>query len=879
MQTKAAHIDNDFALRAKLPQYFRYGALGALGIVLLAVVVGFYRERSRSPFKLKSEHAQLSTDVVAEVNGYERLESDAGLSKYYIKADHAKTFSDNHQELENVYLETYDADGVSNNKMTAESALYIPEEAKNFTAYLKGDVNIETREQLKVKTNNVVYTKKTDTADADELVEFERGNIRGHAVGASVKITGRSVDLLKDVEIEAFDSPELSKAGVRYAKINAGSASFDQASNKIDLHENVAINIASTAKGNNPARNTDVRANRASVTLAGSDAKSAALKQFELFDDVHIVSTESGAAPTTIDAGYALYDKDADRYELKNGAHVVASANNQPTDMTASSAVFEQGAHKLALTGDVRITQGASYLSGDSIYADLFADNKIRSGVVRGNASARQSTPERTTNVAAPELNASYNDARQLQDANAIGESTVEIVPNGASGYAQVVAKAVRGIGLAFKGEGLIDKMRTDGRTTIQLNAAGGTADAANKRITADVVTTAFAANGKDISRAEAVGDAELYVEPLQAAADNYRTTIDAPRFNCEFYAGNNVRTCVGGRKTKTVRVPTVPADRRGTQTLFADQVTATFAEASRDVERLDAAGNAKFTELDRTTVASEMTYTSSDATVRLRGGEPTTWDSTSRARAREIDWDTKNAKSYMRGGVSTTYYNRKQMGDAAPFASSDKPVFVTATSAEFDHNAQTGLYVGNARGWQENNFVRADKLLIRQREGQLSAEGAVQSGLYNAKIKRNAREASVPVFAQAASLSYERDARVLRYRGNVDIRQGTDRMTSGSADVYLDEKNEVSRTVAETSVVMTQPGRRAVGDWAQYTADNELAVLRGSPATVTDSENGSSQGGELTFNMRDHRVTGQGTTKQNPTARTRSVYRVKTSQ
>ena len=126
MQAKAAHIDTDFRLRAKLPQYARYFAVGAIAVVLLAVVIGFYRERSRSPFKLKSEHAHLSTDVVAEVNGYERLESDNGQSKYYIKADYAKTFSDDHQELENVYLETYDADGNSTNKMTAESALYVP---------------------------------------------------------------------------------------------------------------------------------------------------------------------------------------------------------------------------------------------------------------------------------------------------------------------------------------------------------------------------------------------------------------------------------------------------------------------------------------------------------------------------------------------------------------------------------------------------------------------------------------------------------------------------------------------------------------------------------------------------------------------------------
>jgi lipopolysaccharide export system protein LptA len=100
--------------------------------------------------------------------------------------------------------------------------------------------------------------------------------------------------------------------------------------------------------------------------------------------------------------------------------------------------------------------------------------------------------------------------------------------------------------------------------------------------------------------------------------------------------------------------------------------------------------------------------------------------------------------------------------------------------------------------------------------------------------------------------------------------------MTASSADVYLDEQNELSKTVAETNVVMTQPGRRATGSWAEYTAVNETAVLRGEPATVTDAENGTSQGSELTFNMRDNRVVGQGRTKHDAAARGRSVYKVK---
>lgn len=877
MSTREANITN-YDLRAKLPGFLRYFALAAIAAALVIVVAGYFRERSKSDFRLKGEHANLSLDVIAEVEGYERLETEDGVAKYLIRADYAKTFADNHQELTNMRLEVYGDDGAVN-KLASDSALYVPGPDKNFTAYLKGNVNIETSEALKIKTNNIVYTRKNETADADELVEFERDNLKGRSFGATVRIAEKQLELLRDVEIETFESPELAKSGVRYAKVNSSSATLDQVANKIALDGGVAVKISSKTESGG-TRSTEVQAARAAIYFVPVDGQSPRLKRVELFDDVQIASVESGQAPTNLNAGYALYDKDADRYELRNGAHITTRTNEKPTDIQASEAIFEQLAGKLALTGNAKITQGGDNLTGDAINADLFRDNRVRYAIIRGNASARQTTTERTTLVAAPELNATFNDARQLESANAIGPSTGEVTPSNNAGYTSVVIAAARGIGARFKGDGLIDAMRTDGRTTINLNVPNNEPDAANKRLTADAVKTVFNANGKDIARAEAAGDAELFIEPLNAGRDIYRTTIRAPRFDCEFFpTGNNVRSCVGGTKARVERAPTSPAGGRGTQYLTADQLTAHFGERSTDAERLDATGSAKFTEGDRNAIANQMTFTQADQTVRLRGGDPTVWDSVARARAREIDWDTRNSKSYLRGGVSTTYYSRKKMRDATPFGSSEKPVFVTGESAEIDHASESAVYTGSPRAWQENNYVRGDRLTIEQREGKFVAEGNVQSVLYNAKLRQRGNEASQPVYAAAGSLVYSRERQVLQYRSSVDIRQGTDRITAGMVDVYLSENNEVAKTVAEQNVVVTQPNRRAAGDWVQYTSADDTAIIRGNPATVSDAENGSSESGQITFNMRDNKVTSDGRTKQNTSGRTRSVYKVKPAQ
>ena len=79
-----------------------------------------------------------------------------------------------------------------------------------------------------------------------------------------------------------------------------------------------------------------------------------------------------------------------------------------------------------------------------------------------------------------------------------------------------------------------------------------------------------------------------------------------------------------------------------------------------------------------------------------------------------------------------------------------------------------------------------------------MEANGHVQSQVYNARRQAEAGGA-VPVSATADSMTYSDPNRTLHYEGNVDIRQGTDRLTSGVADVYLyKESSEVEKTIAQ---------------------------------------------------------------------------------
>ncbi len=934
--------------RANVPKYFRVGAIVALCLTVLIVGIGFFRARNIENFRMKSFPTELSKDVVATVNGYERTETEDDVKKYYIKADKATTFADKHQEMENVYLEVFDDKSDTFDKISASKAVYVPatDGTKNFTAYLAGAINVLTRDELQIKTEQATYKKETETIEAEETVEFSRENISGKSFGAIAKIQERTLELLKDVEIETVGG-EGEFAKVKFAKITSGHAFFNLPEERIEFNENVVVNVVPNGNAGELSQPSEIKADKATAYFTEKQLKKIDLegnvfvyqkpsgnspkwskiyanravvgiekevKRIELFDNVNIETTQNESKPTRIKSGYALYEKDIDKFTLDKGVEIITIESNQPAVITSNDAVYEQASGKIYLNGNAEITNGGNYVKGDKITAELFASKKIKSAHAFGNAFLRQTdteksaeisanelnatfnenqkmqtanafgnaflrqkTGERTTEVSANELNVTFNENQQIQKANAIGQSNVVMIPAKAEDYSKVTLSAPNAIRLNFRENGLLEQMQTDGRTTILMNAPNNKPDVANKKLTADTVKTYFHANGKDLSKAEAIGNAELYVEPLRASAENYKTTINAARFDCDFFdVGNNAKFCNAQTKAKLVRVPTIPAETRGTQTLIADKLNAQFNQNTQDIERMEASGNTKFSELDRNGIAENITFTANDEVVRLRGGEPTVWDSSARAKANEIDWDTKNDKSFLRGNVATTYYSQNQTGGATPFGSAKSPVFLTSAQAEFDHRAETGLYTGNARAWQDDNYVRAEKLLLQQKEGKLFGEGNVQSVLYDMKRNENGKISNVPVSVASQKIYYFKENNVLRYETDVDIRQGTDRITAGIANIYLNKNNEFSKGIIENNVVVTQPNRRALGDWAQYTADNEVVVLRGNPARVEDSESGISQAAQLTVSMRTKQVLSEGKTNQTNTGRTRTVYKVK---
>src|SRR5690349_22885348 len=181
--------------------------------------------------------------------------------------------------------------------------------------------------------------------------------------------------------------------------------------------------------------------------------------------------------------------------------------------------------------------------------------------------------------------------------------------------------------------------------------------------------------------------------------------------------------------------------------------MTAVFVRDTQDIERVDPQGDGKFSENDRNGVGANVSYTAADETLRLRGGDPTVWDSRGRTKAVELDSDLANQVSYARGKTTTTYYSQEQTNGATPFSKTKSPVYIASERGEFRHESGQGIYFGNARAWQEDNYVRGDKLVIYVNDKRMEASGHVQTTIYNSKRRIDNQMTEVPVFASADSM------------------------------------------------------------------------------------------------------------------------------
>jgi lipopolysaccharide export system protein LptA len=543
-----------------------------------------------------------------------------------------------------------------------------------------------------------------------------------------------------------------------------------------------------------------------------------------------------------------------------------------PTHVRCANALLEKKEHRITLNGSPVITHGADEMRGDQIVAYMDDTNHIERAESRGNAYLKQND---RAEIQSTDMDFFFGASHQIERAVATGNAQTRSL--GAGTPREARADNIEATFTPAPAGSAVDTIKATGNSYVKMHAPKPANEKQNptmRELSASNITLQFHPDGKNLRAADASENAVMTVTPVRAEKGADKKTIRAPQMNAVFYEQDNrikTYTATGGVR---VEAEATVANAHPPRITTSKSATANFIADSQDIDRVSQEGDFKYEEGDRHAVAERAVYDGQREVLNLRGKRPQAWDAKSRTQADEIDYDHQKDETHARGDVRTTYYSRETTNDATPFKNTKSPVFITAERADARNDEGIAIYTGNARGWQDDNFVKGDRIELYQDDKRMVAIGNVESALYQAKQETApGKREIVPGFATAERMNYSDTDRLVHYEGNVKARQGTDRIEATKVDVYLQkETNEVDHMLADGNVVLTQPQRRGVGDHLVYTASDGRAVLTGKSARVDDAEQGSTMGTELTFYSRDDRI--QVENKQG-TGRVRSTHRL----
>src|SRR6266849_2228923 len=143
-------------LRARVPAIARALAIFLLIGGAIFVAVSYYKMRNNTPFRLKSENPALSKEITGIINGYEQRITKNDRLYLWLRAARDVTYADGHHELEDVNLQIFPPTGDKPDQISSDRAIYI-NEGTSRSGQFSGNVQIETHDALKVKTDSFIY--------------------------------------------------------------------------------------------------------------------------------------------------------------------------------------------------------------------------------------------------------------------------------------------------------------------------------------------------------------------------------------------------------------------------------------------------------------------------------------------------------------------------------------------------------------------------------------------------------------------------------------------------------------------------------------------------------------------------------------------------
>jgi lipopolysaccharide export system protein LptA len=182
-----------------------------------------------------------------------------------------------------------------------------------------------------------------------------------------------------------------------------------------------------------------------------------------------------------------------------------------------------------------------------------------------------------------------------------------------------------------------------------------------------------------------------------------------------------------------------------------------------------------------------------------------------------------------------------------------DQPVYATSAALDYDSTARLAVYTSEApaqaRLWQGDTTIQADRLTVDDATGNLSGKGKVATTLMiDEKDEKTGKLTRTSSIGSGDEFLYEDGPRKATYTGNAHVSGPQGDLLASRIELFLaTQDNELERVEAYTSVTLHDPIRKVEGDRLTYTAADGRYVVVGSPVKI-EADCRETTGRTLTF-------------------------------
>jgi lipopolysaccharide export system protein LptA len=547
-------------------------------------------------------------------------------------------------------------------------------------------------------------------------------------------------------------------------------------------------------------------------------------------------------------------------------------ASSPPMELTASHLRYEKPGRQIVLWGPVRVTQGDQNVSAGGGKVFLDEANRVTRVEMEGSVKASESSPERQVELSADRAQGEFDPAmRALRHLTAQGNVAGQSRGKGSTSHLRAERVELNLVGAPAKlqsgdaSESVL--LVVESSPTMDQGKSAKPATTEKRALSASELKFSFRPNGKSLKEAQTVGGGRLVID--QSDSKSGQRIITAGQFLMTFSALSDLETLRGLKPTQIVFQPPRDAPPGSVaQESTADQLLATFDEATHALKQVIQSGNYTFRDGDRNASAEESVYAAAAQDVTLTG-HSRLWDAESQAKCERLRFDLATDIAEGIGKVQSTHLGS---GDQTANGQARDPTNVLADRMVAQRRGQFVHYEGHVRAWRGADVVESTSLDV-YRKGKRMSSGAqvltshlqpASDGAGMPPSTGTARRETRPLTVRADFLEAFDGGSKATYRGHVKLQTGLTTMEGDRMNVYFsrigtNQDSEVDRANADGHVVVVQPGRRATAEHGEYSAGTGQIVLTGGPPNIRDDKKGFTTGRRLTLFVHDDRLLVEG--------------------